>query len=579
MKKWFAGLLALCLTALLVTPVFAALPSGTGKITDCNLVSGSEFSSKNSIAKKLDKMFAGDIGLYKDASKTKLVNAALGTRNVPNNGVYQYWGPAPRAGTSCFAYANAFYGHFYDGVYPHHSLNSNHKVIKATGKITYANFVKWGVRDDAVVYIREGNHSIIVLTYDKNYITYVDGNGDRKGLIAIRKEAWKRGSGANIYDQKPSLIVQPTTGYFPKGNMKSNGSVPCTQGGNSHDWNTGEITKTATCNQTGQKVYTCMDCGLIKEEAIKKTADHAYGEWSVTKEATCGAKGQKTAQCSVCGNKKTKTIKALGHKYGKAEVTREGTIYSAGITKKTCQRCGKVKKIKSDCVVEDAAFGLTLTTKEGVFPKKTELTVTGPEDPERLQVALQAVTAKSYLFVLDAHVQDTPVQPEGAVTLELQIPEDFGSNLGLYQITDGTAELLESTVDPETGILRAELHSFTTFALCDLDVPYVPEPTQPETQPVTEPMTEPVTEPITEATAEPAVAQIEKRQIPYLQNRELLLWVAVAGALLVSFITLTIVLVVRKVRKRKANVAAELPAEEPEQEEPEPEPEETEVLS
>ena len=221
MKKWLCAIVAACLMWLLAVPAYAALPDGVGMITNCNHISGKEFSSKSSIAKKLDKMFAGDIGLYKDSKKTTLVNAALGTSNVPNNNVYQYWGPDSRAGTSCFAYANAFYGHFYDGVYPHHSLNSNHKVIKATGKITYKNFVKWGVRDDAAVYIREGNHSIIVLHYNEDYITYVDGNGNGKGLIAIRKEAWKRSKGANIYDQKPSLIVQPTTSYFAAGSMNS----------------------------------------------------------------------------------------------------------------------------------------------------------------------------------------------------------------------------------------------------------------------------------------------------------------------------------------------------------------------
>lgn len=554
MRKRFAALLAVCLVMALTVPVFAALPSGTGKITNCNAVSGSEFSSKSSIAKKLDKMFAGDIGLYKDKNKTKLVDASLGTRNVPNNGVYQYWGPTPRAGTSCFAYANAFYGHFYDGVYPHHSLNSNHKVIKATGKITYANFVKWGVRDDAAVYIREGNHSIIVLTYDKNYITYVDGNGDGKGLIAIRKEAWGRGSGANIYNQKPSLIVQPTTKYFPKGNMKSQGSVSCTQGGNSHDWDDGTVTQIATCKEAGKKVYTCLDCQLTKEETLKKTTDHSYGAWSVTKEATCSAKGQQAAQCSVCGNQKTKSIKALGHQYGKTVAVQECTIYSAAVTEKTCQRCGTVKKTKSDCVAQYDDFGITLTTKEGVFPKKTEVAAFTPADPETLQVILKEVSASAFYFQLDGRVEEKPVQPKGTVTLELQIPEGLGSNLGLYQITHGNAKPLESTIDPETGILSAQLQGIGIFALCDLDVPYEPEPTEPETEPVTEPIVEPVTEPETLPETEPTAVQLVTTTAPLPMNRELILLGAVATVLVVCCLILIIILIVRKIRFRKIKV-------------------------
>ncbi len=548
MRKWFTGLLGICLTLLLATPVLAALPSGTGKITSCQSVSGSEFSAKSSIANKLDEMFAGDIGLYKDKNKTQLVDASLGTRNVPNNGVYQYWGPTPRAGTSCFAYANAFYGHFYDGVYPHHSLNSNHQTIKATGKITYENFVKWGVRDDAAVYIREGNHSIIVLTYDKNYLTYVDGNGDGKGLIAIRKEAWKRGSGANIYNQKPSLIVQPTTKYFPAGSMKSEGSVSCVNGGNSHDWDKGTVTKKASCKETGLKVYHCLDCGMTREETVKKTTDHTYGEWSVTKEATCSTKGKKAAQCTLCGKEKTKTVKALGHQYGKVSVVQEGTIYSAGITKQTCEICGKVKKIKSDCVVQNAKFGITLTAKEGVFPKSTELLVSEPEAPENVQVALRGVTAKALLFVLDARVNQSSVQPGGAVTLQIKIPEDFSKNVGFYKVTEGEAESLPSTLDPEAGTLTATLQGFDIFALCDLNIPWVPEPTE---------VTAPVTEPVTEPTAEPTVAEIEKRETPHPQYRELILWIASAATLFVSGVTLTVILIVKKSKKRKAQLSTE----------------------
>jgi len=552
MKKWICSLAAVCMVWLLATPVYAALPSGTGMITNCNHISGSEFSSKSSIAKKLDKMFAGDIGLYKDAKKTTLVNAALGTRNVPNNNVYQYWGPAPRAGTSCFAYANAFYGHFYDGVYPHHSLNSNHKTIKATGKISYANFVKWGVRNDAAVYIREGNHSIIVLYYDENYITYVDGNGDAKGLIALRKEAWKRGKGANIYDQKPSLIVQPTTAYFPAGSMNGKAATPCTQGGTSHDWDSGSVTQKATCKDTGSKVYTCLDCGKTKEETLKKTTDHSYGDWTTAKEPTCAAKGKNVAVCTVCGKEKTKTLKALGHKYGKTTVVQEGTIWSPGITEKTCATCGKVTQTKSDCIVESEEFGITFTTREKVFPKKTELSVTEPEDPQTVMVALRGVSAKALLFAPQTLVKEAPVQPKGAVHLEIKIPQDFSGNVGLYQVTDGQAVSLPSLIDPESGVLTADVESFGVFALCDLNIPWKPEP-----RVAAQPVTEPTQAPTETLAAEPAATQPHPKAPLYTQNGELIMWVALAATLVVALGVLLTILMVRRHNRKKEKVVTE----------------------
>ena len=547
MKKWFCGIFAAVLTLLLAVPAYAALPDGVGMITNCSHISGKEFSSKTSIAKKLDKMFAGDIGLYKDAKKTTLVDAALGTSNVPNNNVYQYWGPTPRAGTSCFAYANAFYGHFYDGVYPHHSLNSNHKVIKATGKITYKNFVKWGVRDDAAVYIREGNHSIIVLHYNEDYITYVDGNGNGKGLIAIRKEAWKRSKGANIYDQKPSLIVQPTTSYFAAGSMNSEKGKSCLEGGESHDWDEGEITKTASCKETGLRVYTCLDCGKTKEETLKKTSDHSYGEWTVSKEPTCTAKGKNVAVCSVCGGEKTKTVKALGHKYGKTTVVQEGTIWSPGITEKTCKTCGKVAKTKSDCIVESVEFGITFTTKEKVFPKKTTLTVVQPDDPDGVMTALQSITGKAMLFEPETVVAEERVQPKGSVRLEIKIPQDFSANVALYQFSDGEVTALESIADPESGIVSADVESFGVFALCDLDVPWVPEPTVEVTEPVTEPTEAPTTQPETQ----PETTQPQARAAASTINRELLICGAAAAALLIALISLVIVFIVRQHKKKK----------------------------
>ncbi len=552
MKKRFSGLLAACLIALLTTPVYAALPAETGMITSCSAVSGSEFTPSSTIAAKLDKMFAGNIGLYKDKNKTKLVNAALGTRNVPNNGVWQYWGPTPRAGTSCFAYANAFYCTFYDGVYPHHEINSNHQKVKATGRISYENFVKWGVRDDAPVYIREGNHSIIVLHYDKDYITYVDGNGDARGLIAIRKEAWKRGSGANLYNQKPSLIVQPTTAYFPAGSLQKKKPVPCTEGGNFHDWNPGEVTKTATCKESGLKVYTCLACGKTKEEAIAKTADHAYGSWTVTREATCASAGEKVAVCKICGREQPDKIKALGHAYGKTVTLQEATIYSAGVVERTCSRCGKVKKSNTDCAFREETLGITLTTQEGVFPENTEITVTTPgkstQDYADAERVLLYVTGKMLPYVWDVRAEGESVQPQGKVAVEVAIPEDFGENLELYTVTGNQAQALPCTWNQEKRTVTLELENFQTLALCDRDVPGI-QPTAP-----VEESFEPETLPPTQPTVPATVAPSEEPEQMSVWSSPYVLLVSIAAVLLMGVgITVTVVLL----RKRK--IPEELP--------------------
>lgn len=80
------------------------------------------------------------------------------------------------------------------------------------------------------------------------------------------------------------------------------------QGNNEHQWNSGEITKEATCAKQGTLTYTCELCGNTKTEAIPKTTDHKWDAGTVTKAATTASKGTRTFVCTVCGKEKTENI-------------------------------------------------------------------------------------------------------------------------------------------------------------------------------------------------------------------------------------------------------------------------------
>ena len=111
-----------------------------------------------------------------------------------------------------------------------------------------------------------------------------------------------------------------------------------------HTWNSGVITKAATCDATGTKTYTCTVCNGTKTETIPALG-HNYGQWQylnstqhrhycannsghyetrahswdageVTTPATCTTNGIKTFTCQDCGGTKTETIQATGHNYG-----------------------------------------------------------------------------------------------------------------------------------------------------------------------------------------------------------------------------------------------------------------------
>ena len=59
-----------------------------------------------------------------------------------------------------------------------------------------------------------------------------------------------------------------------------------------HKWDSGSVTKTATCKETGEKTYTCENCKGTKTEEIPVDYDngHNYGE---------------DGKCTVCGQSKT----------------------------------------------------------------------------------------------------------------------------------------------------------------------------------------------------------------------------------------------------------------------------------
>ena len=112
--------------------------------------------------------------------------------------------------------------------------------------------------------------------------------------------------------------------------------------GHTHAWDSGVVTRPASCTSTGVRTYTCTGCGETRTEAIPALG-HSYGPAVVTKEATCTEAGVRTYTCANCGGTKTEAIPALGHSYGPAVVTKEATCTEAGVRTSTCANCGNAK--------------------------------------------------------------------------------------------------------------------------------------------------------------------------------------------------------------------------------------------
>ena len=111
-----------------------------------------------------------------------------------------------------------------------------------------------------------------------------------------------------------------------------------------HKWNTGEITKEATCEEKGEKTYTCANCGNTTTEEIPATGHTEVKDEAV--EATCEKDGlTEGSHCSVCGKvlEEQKAVLATGHSWNAGEITKKATCEEVGVKTYTCANCGNTK--------------------------------------------------------------------------------------------------------------------------------------------------------------------------------------------------------------------------------------------
>lgn len=226
LRKTASLLLVLCL-GLGVFPMTAlAVESGEGEpeepvseytwITDRETVDGSDYTDNPLLAQALNDIFDGNANVFYDRDCTKMVNTKLGTYRVPNNGVNKYVGPygdnEVNIGTSCWIYANGVYFTLFGEATGCGTAGENSEKLDLTvtknKKATYENFTAWGVDPGVGALIRsKDGHSMIVLGYDDQQLTVLDGNGDGKGLVSIRVRTWDR-----IYFSV-NYIIQPQTSH------------------------------------------------------------------------------------------------------------------------------------------------------------------------------------------------------------------------------------------------------------------------------------------------------------------------------------------------------------------------------
>lgn len=224
MRNWKKLISLLCLSICIsacILPGYAAAEEVSSEgylwITNREDVDGSDFTSSVILASALNNIFDGYANVYYDAEFTKMVNTKLGTSRVPNNGVNQYVGPYgdndDNVGTSCWIYANGVYYTLFKECTGNGSAGENSEKldlsVSQNKNFSYENFIAWGVRPEPGALIRTRcGHSLVILDYDAEGLTILDGNGNGKGLVSIRRMNW------DCQDFRARYIIQPTQRYF-----------------------------------------------------------------------------------------------------------------------------------------------------------------------------------------------------------------------------------------------------------------------------------------------------------------------------------------------------------------------------
>lgn len=243
--------------ALMISVLFPAVPKAVAAeyIVEPALLKGSDYTDSDHLAMALDEVFAGDIDIYSDSAYTTEVSMPVGL--VMNNKT-QYYVKSQTSGNSisgwqCYIYGNAVYNKLFREWVGHANSFANSQVMISGGdNLSYELMTQTGIRCGA--YLRttgnadgsyNGNvgHSMIILAYNQETITYLEGNGDGNGLIRVTIRTWEDFNSRQLSGRGRYIahIVQPTEEFY-QANYPScahesiDGLGYCSDCGTTYDW-------------------------------------------------------------------------------------------------------------------------------------------------------------------------------------------------------------------------------------------------------------------------------------------------------------------------------------------------------
>ena len=251
-------------------------------ITDRSALKGSDYTTSDVMAQKLEEIFDGNISVYYDSKCTNAVSAPIGSYVMKvSTPMYAgpYGGPYINYGSSCWIYANGvYYTLFEDYVLNNRGQTGNSENIDmtttATRNCTYENFKAWGVRQGVGAQLRTAGHSMIVLGYDETKLITLEGNVSN-GLVCVRERSWDQLENKYSYFD---FIVQPKEsymqdhyGYCKHENLSNFGTCPdC---GFAYNWK-------RTFNSSAIGCYTVTEACTVRSDVPYSASENVASAFS-----------------------------------------------------------------------------------------------------------------------------------------------------------------------------------------------------------------------------------------------------------------------------------------------------------
>ena len=148
------------------------------------------------------------------------------------------------------------------------------------------------------------------------------GSPNGNGYISALGHKWNRSAPSCTVDRKCDRC----------------GTVDKPRLGHSYAWRT-KVNATCTADGSKERYCTRSGCGYVVERQTIKALGHAWDSGTVTKAATCTATGTKTFKCTRCSATTTETIPVAAHNC-EWRVTVQPSCKGSGTEQYTCKVCG-----------------------------------------------------------------------------------------------------------------------------------------------------------------------------------------------------------------------------------------------